>query len=61
MFFSLSSVAGALSTNDSVRRIVPEKVWNILIEYFPNAHSFPMDHANCFTCEVIKKKKNWKL
>ncbi|XP_059474435.1 ubiquitin carboxyl-terminal hydrolase 48-like [Neocloeon triangulifer] len=52
---------GALSTNESLRRLVPKVVWNTLKLYFPNSLEFPLQTETCETCQDHDLKDSVKL
>ncbi|XP_039291474.1 ubiquitin carboxyl-terminal hydrolase 48 [Nilaparvata lugens] len=44
---------GNLSADESIRRLVPVKVWEILIKYFPNCRTFAHDTIPCQKCQSL--------
>ncbi|RZF43793.1 hypothetical protein LSTR_LSTR006334 [Laodelphax striatellus] len=47
---------GNLTIDESVRRLVPVKVWEILIKYFPNCRTFTHDTIPCDKCQSLASK-----
>ncbi|XP_039299453.1 ubiquitin carboxyl-terminal hydrolase 48 [Nilaparvata lugens] len=44
---------GNLSVDESIRRLVPVEVWQILIKYFPNCRTFAHDTIPCQRCQSL--------